>query len=1348
MIKRALWIIASTLLLTIVAAFYWLLMTQSGFNAALGFTQKMLPALTIQEAKGRLYSGVYLQGVAYVPDEGDAIYIDNIDGRWQLWSLLSGRFIINQFHINKLQIKQREKAVEAEPDSELTLPDIRLPLQVHLRSFRIIQAEMIDKQGVTTLLFDRFDTSLRLNHDRLTVSSLSLSREVLAVTLLGNINLSGSYVTNLNYGLRINDAKWGLISATGTITGDIEQMTIRQQLGEPFASEQTLMVADLLDELQWQFNIESSSLPLAPILATEIGELGNVNLDAQGTLHSAKIELDFELQELAAVHPPVSASLSIDSADLSQWRVDLMAAIGQTGFTELHGDITVPTDPLQSTFALDASWAQMQWPWQDGDETLLTEVTGALSLDGSLQDYHLLLTSSLTALEQALTVATDIRGNQQQLAIQTLDVQSALANISVSGDVAWQPTLRYQLDGRWENMQIPATLSGVSVESNAGHISVAGEEQLFDLTVDSDFIVDQIPLLLKLTATSPEQGTTDVNANVDVAGGSAGFTGIINWQDQLLVDGGLTLKQLNPKAFIEDWPGQISGQTQLHIEENAENQLQIGVKELQLSGTLRERQFLLSSNLTAINTDIAIDDLLLRLGESRLAMKGKVGRQLGVNWELASQDLRDFHPELSGSMNGRGVLSGELARLKLQADLKGSAIQWADLLRVATIDADAQIDLTDNQQSKLHLRSTAIELDGRTIDSIDLHLNGKRQDHQIGLDIQSEIVTLSTLLRGRLGSDNHWTGQLQAMTLANELAGEWRLSEHGDIQLSADKQTLSPHCWRSNEQQICLQGDNSANGWQGELSVDAFSVDIVRPWIKEFATLSGLISGQLQLAMDAEEDITGSGELVLNDASLKLQAEGLNQQQPIDFDTVALRYQLSKQATNVAMTVAPDITGVQPLEARFQTTALQTFLAAPTDTEIALQVQTSVAELAELNLQTLVFDELSGNLQLHLDLQGTVNNPQITSAISLRDAQIFLVDLGINLQAINADITGDPLSGLKLLLQAQSAEGQLEIASDFTMNEAGWLLEATIKGESLELMNLPEAHVIASPDLQLSVSPETAKLTGSVVIPTAELAPMDFNTSVSPSNDVVIVGESDAEKMRLATDVDIAVQLGDKVMIRAMGFTGRLGGNLRIYGDAGELLMGNGEITVNDGIYAAYGQKLTINNGKIRFSGAAIDNPDLDIRAVRKGSGYEAGIHLSGPANNPQALLFSVPVMSQENILSYIILGRPLGQASSSDAAMLAAAATRLGVSNGNAISEQIAGTFGLDSVEFTGEDPDTAAVQIGKYLSPKLYVGYGIGIFEPVSTVQLRYTLSKIWTLQAESGTHSGVDLLYIHER
>ena len=151
---------------------------------------------------------------------------------------------------------------------------------------------------------------------------------------------------------------------------------------------------------------------------------------------------------------------------------------------------------------------------------------------------------------------------------------------------------------------------------------------------------------------------------------------------------------------------------------------------------------------------------------------------------------------------------------------------------------------------------------------------------------------------------------------------------------------------------------------------------------------------------------------------------------------------------------------------------------------------------------------------------------------------------------------------------------------------------------------------------------------------------------------------------------------------------------------------------------------------------------------MRKLTDVTAGIHLTGPVDNPQATLFSTPSMSQDNILSYILIGRPLNEASSGDGAMLASAATTLGIQNGNALSDDIASTFGLDSVSFTGESPETAAVQIGKYLSPRLYIGYGIGVLEPVSTVQMRYELSKIWTLQAESGTESGVDLLYIFER
>jgi translocation and assembly module TamB len=1349
-IKRALWIIAITLLLVLPAGLYWLLMTKSGFETALNFTQKTMPELTINEARGRLYDGIFLKGIAYEPEDGDAIYVDTIDARWQLWSLLSSRFIINQVHLNKLQIKQAEKVIEVDDEESFSLPEIHIPLAIHVRSLRITRAELIDNQGVTTSLFDRFDTSLRLNYDRLIVSSLRLNRDVFAFTLLGNVQLNEPYTTNLNYGARLNDPEWGLISATGTITGDLQQMTLRQQLGAPFASEQTIMVRNLLGDLDWRVSIESEELPLGEILKTDLGNITAIDLDAKGTLNSAKLELDFQLDEFEEIHPPLSASVSLSSNDLSNWRVDLMAAISQNSFAELHGDIHVTEDPLESGFAIEASWSKLKWPWQPDTELLVGDASGQLSLDGNLQDYRLVLSSSLSALEQNWTINTNLSGDLQHATINSLEIQSALAELAVSGDVGWDPELRYQLEGGWKNLQLPASLSGVTVESYSGLFNLKGEKELFDLKVDSDFIIDDIPLIVNLLASSPEAGITEIRADTKIADGGAGFSGKVNWKENLLVDGKLTLRQLNPAAFDTEWPGRISGQAQLQFQDKGEGNFQASMQQLHLNGMLRERNFSLDSNLQAINTDVNIEDLLLKLGDSQLSLKGKVEKQLDLSWQLASPNLQDFHPDLSGSLNGQGQLFGELARLKLNAKLDGNAIHWADELAIGSINADAQIDLTDNQQSKLNVQSTQIIVAEQTIDSVDLSLTGKRDQHQLGLQIRSDIVTLSSLLQGSLNAENQWTGRLQSMDINNDMAGSWQLRESGDIQLSADKQIMSQHCWQSEQQaQLCLQGENAEQGALAQVDINQLSTDLFKPWIEEYAKLSGFINGKLQLAMEAEGDITGTGNLSLNEAVLKLESEGLRQQEPIEFESVELRYQLTTEDSMVAITIAPDVAGMQPVEARLQSVAVKTLIQAPMDTPLTLQLQTSVEDLAALNLETLAFDELAGKLELHVDMQGTVNQPELSTAISLRDGQIFLVDMGITLSAINGDIKGDPLSGVKMLLQAQSAEGQLEIAGDFSMTDADWLLNATIKGDQLEVMNLPEAYVIASPDLKLMVSPQTAKVSGTVKIPTAELAPMDFNTTVSASQDVVIVGqEMDDEKMRLATDVDVTVQLGDKVMIRALGFRGRLGGNLRIYGDAGELLLGNGQITVNDGSYAAYGRELTVNNGRVLFSGAAIDNPDLDIKAIRKGTNYQAGIHITGPANNPQATLFSVPSMSQEDILSYIVLGRPLGQASAADAAMLASAETNLGISNGNAISEQIASTFGLDSVEFTGESPDTAAVQIGKYLSPKLYLGYGIGIFEPVSTVQLRYTLSKIWTLQAESGTHSGVDLLYIYER
>src|SRR5699024_11108532 len=122
-----------------------------------------------------------------------------------------------------------------------------------------------------------------------------------------------------------------------------------------------------------------------------------------------------------------------------------------------------------------------------------------------------------------------------------------------------------------------------------------------------------------------------------------------------------------------------------------------------------------------------------------------------------------------------------------------------------------------------------------------------------------------------------------------------------------------------------------------------------------------------------------------------------------------------------------------------------------------------------------------------------------------------------------------------------------------------------------------------------------------------------------------------------------------------------------------------------------------------------------------------------------------------------LVLGRPLENTSSSESSLITRAALALGISGSNALTKKLSGAIGVDTLGIetgSGEagsasNPEQAAFVIGKYLSPDLYVSYGIGLFEPVSTVKLQYTLSSKWKLATEASTiASGGDLIYTIER
>ncbi|MBF4102435.1 translocation/assembly module TamB domain-containing protein [Gallibacterium anatis] len=79
----------------------------------------------------------------------------------------------------------------------------------------------------------------------------------------------------------------------------------------------------------------------------------------------------------------------------------------------------------------------------------------------------------------------------------------------------------------------------------------------------------------------------------------------------------------------------------------------------------------------------------------------------------------------------------------------------------------------------------------------------------------------------------------------------------------------------------------------------------------------------------------------------------------------------------------------------------------------------------------------------------------------------------------------------------------------------------------------------------------------------------------------------------------------------------------------------------------------------------------------------------------------------------------------------------------------QIGETFGIRNLNLETQGlGDQSQVVVSGYLTPRLQVKYGVGLFEPLAELTLRYRLLPKLYLQSVSGTSQAVDLLYQFER
>ena len=153
-------------------------------------------------------------------------------------------------------------------------------------------------------------------------------------------------------------------------------------------------------------------------------------------------------------------------------------------------------------------------------------------------------------------------------------------------------------------------------------------------------------------------------------------------------------------------------------------------------------------------------------------------------------------------------------------------------------------------------------------------------------------------------------------------------------------------------------------------------------------------------------------------------------------------------------------------------------------------------------------------------------------------------------------------------------------------------------------------------------------------------------------------------------------------------------------------------------------------------------------------SGSIVGLRVTGTASSPNIQVYNDAGLSEQEAMNALITGRINdGSGSLSNAEgfrsdvsnTIAAAGISLGLGGTRAFTNQIGQTFGLSGLALDAQGTgDDTQVSVTGYLTPDLYIRYGVGVFTPVNKLTLRYQVNQRLYLEASQSLERAIDMFY----
>lgn len=766
------------------------------------------------------------------------------------------------------------------------------------------------------------------------------------------------------------------------------------------------------------------------------------------------------------------------------------------------------------------------------------------------------------------------------------------------------------------------------------------------------------------------------------------------------------------------------------------------------------------------NIDQAKTDLTFSIGSNHLRSHGAFGApEDRMQLEITAPTLAHLGYGIDGSFHLQAKFGGSLTSPSLQFDLSGDNLRLSDEHQLGHINAQGNLQ---DQVVKLNLQADNYKKSEETqVQQLTVTINGLQSSHliksqlQVDKDIQITLQASGGLHKTKeTEPTQYWAGTLSKLTATGplpidllaattlEVGAEHAKLDATELSIGGGEVTINnmqwtPQLWHSDGQfsGVALRSVTNTDDSLATLQLGG-------EW---HITAAKQLNGRLQINREKGDwIIPGELPFPLGLKQLQLTAQASN-----GFLSGELQVQGKHIGTTHAKIKLP-VTRMDSAWAILPNAAL--------DGQIAIQMNdiSSIGPLLDDNIES------GGQLDIQAKLGGTFTDPEFQGTVQGADLALALLDQGLQLQQGKLDAHFDhaalhlntfnfttpfiPLPHDHLLKKVDIPEkpGSLEISGVIGLigNDSDLKFEL----DHLPLALQSHHWIVASGNGHVQFSDDTLSLKSNIKA-NAGLLTRPPSTRPQLADDIIISNQTSETTQNITINLDTTFDLGKYFYVRAAGLEGRLKGGLQLETNEHNNLTATGTIATSKAKYLAYGQHLTVDRGMVNFNGP-LDDPGLNILAMRKGLSVEAGVEILGSVRRPAIRLVSSPNVSDAEKLSWIVFGRALNSGNVDTSLLLTAAGSILGGQpSGEGLTQQLSRTLGVDEISFRqgsgGSNPLASQIgTVGKRISSRAYLSYERGLTTAnIGITKLTYKLTPKVNVVTQAGLDSAVDVFYVFQ-